>query len=410
MSENLFYLALIERGGLGALVINIVLHNEDFGKILYSNKQFAKFLGLSKAAVQDSFLWEFVSDKAKSRLRDQLLTMAVQNKWDETITLSFVRADHSEIPLKLHVKPDAVLTDNQGFSTQLLVFAERLEDTAFVLDANFEKHKELTQLNAELKEVNSRLNGLLSTLGHDMKNFLSGIFALSKALSEELDEFKQMCETVDDYSDSAALVQDARTRFETLDEFVKHILRSASKAEALLNDLILHKALQAGKRRMQPTLMDMEDLIKDVVEVEKHKFAEKGIELIYELPDETQTFKADPLAITQVLLNLLSNARKFTNHGGRVKITGKLESGSAVFTVEDNGIGIDPSRIPDLYDVSKPTTMPGTKGEEGTGFGLPICYEILAAHGGVLLVETEPGKGSKFTARIPQPPIIADAD
>ena len=323
MQDSLYHLSLIERGPFGALVIDIVPNSENFGKIIFMNKQFAKLLGCNRHELKVRFLWELQPPASQAGSREKLLKMAVQNKWQRIHTLPFQHIDSSQVYLKLYFTPDEVLEDNEGFSSLLLIFTEQIALHQSDYDAVIETHQQLAQLNNELKEVNSRLNGLLSTLGHDMKNYLGGISGLSKALGSELKEFQQMIESCasSENPEITEIAENSLAVVENLNDLVKHIILSSEKAVNLLNALIMHKALQAGKRRMKATLMDMEDLINDVFEFERQNCSKKDIILENEVPEETQTFRADPQAITQVLLNLLSNARKFTDRGGKIKIT-----------------------------------------------------------------------------------------
>jgi len=121
---------------------------------------------------------------------------------------------------------------------------------------------------------------------------------------------------------------------------------------------------------------------------------------------------ADRALFPQVIQNLVSNSIKFCNPGGHVVIFAP-EGGGSVIAVRDTGVGVRPDMVPNLFKPEIKTTTPGTAGEKGTGLGLPMCKEILEAHGGAIRVESEPGKGSVFHAELPSRKplaLIVDGD
>ena len=99
--------------------------------------------------------------------------------------------------------------------------------------------------------------------------------------------------------------------------------------------------------------------------------------------------------------NLVSNAIKYTNNYGAIKISANENSGNVIISVSDNGIGIAPGNMKKLFDLSQVFTTKGTSAETGTGLGLIICKEFVEKHGGKIWVESELGKGSKFMFTLP---------
>jgi two-component system sensor histidine kinase/response regulator len=101
------------------------------------------------------------------------------------------------------------------------------------------------------------------------------------------------------------------------------------------------------------------------------------------------------------LRNLVSNAIKFTNKGGIIKISAERNSGYATISVSDNGIGIKPGNLSKLFDITEVITTRGTGDETGTGLGLLLCKGFVEKHGGTIWVESESGKGSVFKFTLP---------
>lgn len=135
----------------------------------------------------------------------------------------------------------------------------------------------------------------------------------------------------------------------------------------------------------------------------------KGVELVNEVAEGTRLY-ADPVLVEEVLNNLVINAIKFTRKGDRITVfTPSGDLGS--IGVKDTGVGVDEKMIPNIFRHDVKTTAIGTAGETGTGLGLPLCQDIMKAHGGALTVESVKGKGSVFTARLPyRKPLALVAD
>jgi signal transduction histidine kinase len=106
--------------------------------------------------------------------------------------------------------------------------------------------------------------------------------------------------------------------------------------------------------------------------------------------------------INTVLRNLLSNAIKFTNPKGQIQISAQRTEGNTRVSITDNGIGIDPLKLAQLFVVSHKTSTQGTAQESGTGLGLPICKELIEIHGGEIWAKSKPNEGSKFTFTLPK--------
>ena len=102
-----------------------------------------------------------------------------------------------------------------------------------------------------------------------------------------------------------------------------------------------------------------------------------------------------------ILRNLVSNAIKFTNPNGKIKLSAEKVNQDILFSVSDNGVGIDEERLKKLFDISQFQTTLGTAKEKGTGFGLLLCKEFVDKQGGKIWVESEIGKGSIFYFTIP---------
>src|SRR5262249_44405546 len=129
--------------------------------------------------------------------------------------------------------------------------------------------------------------------------------------------------------------------------------------------------------------------------------ARKELALSCDLPDDLPELTADPQRVAQVLTNLLNNAIKFTPEGGRIAVRARREAGAVRGGGSDTGIGIVAAGPPHLFQPFPQVDMSPTRGFGGTGLGLSISKALVEAHGGVIGVSSEPGRGSTFWFTLP---------
>jgi signal transduction histidine kinase len=245
--------------------------------------------------------------------------------------------------------------------------------------------REVKQLGEALNEMSHQVQisqqsqrEFVANVSHELKTPLTSIQGFAQAI---LDGTVQ---------DPAALQQAAGV-----------IYNESNRMHRLVLDLLSLARLEAGTADLQRTPLDLTDLLKSIV----HKFSLQAqhvqvsvnTDLAASLP-----IVGDADRLTQVFTNLLDNALKFTPAGGQVSIRAAQENGSAVVSVADTGAGIaleDQPRIFErFYQVDK--SRKGGTGR-GVGLGLPIAAQIVAAHGGRISLESQPGHGSKFTIALP---------
>ena len=119
------------------------------------------------------------------------------------------------------------------------------------------------------------------------------------------------------------------------------------------------------------------------------------------MPGDLALF-VDEIWVAEMLMNLLTNSVKFTKVNGCVAIgVDALDGGFVRFVVEDNGVGVEPSLLPYLFDKHRKTSTKGTDGESGTGLGLPLCRQIVELHGGDIWIESDVGRGTRVSFTLP---------
>jgi signal transduction histidine kinase len=249
---------------------------------------------------------------------------------------------------------------------------------------NEEKEKRAAELiitNEELQQLlqlNADKDRFISILAHDLRSPFSSILGFLLLLSDNIRSYT----------------------IKEIEEHIKIINQSAQNTYNLLEDLILWTMSQSGKLPYEPQKLIFNEVCKEVMGILKSIANAKNITLNYFIPEEITVF-ADINMLKTVLRNLVSNAIKFTNPGGRIDIYARKSEANITISVSDNGIGMEPENVQTLFDISKTQTTKGTGDESGTGLGLFLCKEFIEKHGGKIWVESEVGKGSEFKFTLP---------
>ena len=183
-------------------------------------------------------------------------------------------------------------------------------------------------------------------------------------------------------------------------ENVGIIISEGERLTSLINDVLDLSKIEAGKVawKMEPLLMS--DIIEQATAATLSLFEQKGLKLIKYVEDNLPVINGDKYRLMQVVINLISNAVKFTD-GGVVTCAVKKTGNDVTVSVIDTGKGIDQSDHENVFEKFKQVGDTLTDKPSGTGLGLPICKQIVAHHGGRIWVESEPGKGSAFSFTIP---------
>jgi NtrC-family two-component system sensor histidine kinase KinB len=171
------------------------------------------------------------------------------------------------------------------------------------------------------------------------------------------------------------------------------------RLKALVNDLLELSKIEAGKIDMEFEHTPVPILLEKSVAVLKAQADEKHIELSFEVEKELPHAKADPNKVTWVLANLISNALRYTDSGGYIRLFAGQVGTQIHISVSDDGTGIPYEYQSKIFD--KFVRVGSDRDGEGSGLGLAICKEIIRAHGGAIWVDSTPGQGSTFTFTLP---------
>jgi len=245
-------------------------------------------------------------------------------------------------------------------------------------------YNELLKTQKELKELNAAKDKLFSIIAHDLKNPFNAISGFSELLLNDINEYS----------------------IEQIESYIRIILKSSSKGYDLLENLLEWTRSQTGNLAIRKANFGLSELIQESLEFNREKAIIKNIKLSANC-NESLFVSADRNMINTVLRNLITNALKFTNNGGAIKISviefkvPEQEKLQVKISVKDTGIGIKKGVLDKLFKLDKSYTTKGTDFEQGTGLGLILCKDFVEKSGGKIWAESEFGKGSTFYFTLP---------
>jgi len=218
---------------------------------------------------------------------------------------------------------------------------------------------ELKNQRDKLERNQHQLKDLLHILSHDLRNSLSGI-----AMTIDLAELEK--KPVETYKDR---------------------LKDLSNNGLNILDLV-RTMLVLEEKPLKLNSVNLSECARHTVHLLNTRFEEKKIKVVLDLEDDAEVLAEETSLINSVLMNVLTNALKFSYAGEMVFISIRSDDSYVSLTVKDTGAGISPERIPHLFDLQKGTSLAGTGGEKGSGFGLPLVQKFMNAYGGEIRIDS----------------------
>lgn len=197
---------------------------------------------------------------------------------------------------------------------------------------------------------------------------------------------------------NAGVAEDTSKRGQFLTVLEKNVNQLAN----LIEDLLRLSILEGEKRLRIEESVNVAQLVSEVVEQFNDAASQKGISLSASVQEEQLTVVGDSTLLKQAVANLVDNAVKYTNPDGTVTVSAKVLNGKVAVEVTDTGIGIDKEHLPRIFERFYRVDKSRSRDLGGTGLGLSIVKHVVQAHGGEVSVQSEPGKGSRFTILLPQ--------
>ncbi|HVU52028.1 MAG TPA: PAS domain S-box protein [Polyangia bacterium] len=234
----------------------------------------------------------------------------------------------------------------------------------------------LRQAEAAMREADRRKDDFLALLSHELRNPLAPILTAAQLMQMRGD------------------VATPRER-EVIIRQVKHLVR-------LVDDLLDVSRVARGKVTLSKRPLELATVVAKAVEAAAPLLEQRQHELALAVPAEGLVVDADETRLTQVVSNLLTNAARYTDPGGRVEVAAAREGEAVVLRVRDNGSGIEPALLPNVFDMFVQGARGFDRAQGGLGLGLSLVRTLTALHGGSVAAHSEgPGRGSEFTVRLP---------
>ncbi len=244
-----------------------------------------------------------------------------------------------------------------------------------------ERTLQLNRTNAELEHANRAKDEFLAAMSHELRTPLNSILGLSETLLEQR--------------------RDPLTAYQ--ERSLRIVQSSGSHLLELINDILDLSKIEAGKFTHYPDVISISETCRSSLAFVREQAVHKSITITYEQEADVSTMYADPRRLKQILINLLNNAVKFTPERGHVTLQVHADPGQdrIQFSVIDTGIGIALEDLRQLFVPFKQVDSRLTRDYEGTGLGLALVQKLTDLHGGSVDVESEVGKGSRFTINLP---------
>jgi len=238
----------------------------------------------------------------------------------------------------------------------------------------------LEHANARLKELDRLKSQFLANMSHELRTPLNSVIGFSEVLIDgllgEMPPERKEC--------------------------VENIYASGEHLMALINDILDLSKIEAGRMELSLETFEVEELIQNVRKTVAPMIEEKSQILTIEVAEGLPPLNADRVRVRQVLLNLLSNAHKFTPTGNEITLSCRMaDSATVLFSVDDTGVGIKPEDQELIFEEFRQADGTATREVEGTGLGLTISKRLIEMHGGTIWLESTYGEGTTFSFLLP---------
>jgi signal transduction histidine kinase len=266
-----------------------------------------------------------------------------------------------------------------SFSTEIVNLLQTFATQSVLAIQNARLFREIEDKSRQIEAANRHKSEFLANMSHELRTPLNAIIGFSEVLGERL--FGELNEKQAEYTDD--------------------ILTSGRHLLSLINEILDLSKVEAGRMELELATFDLPLAIDNARTFVRERATKHGIMLDVDVDERLGDITGDERKIKQILLNLLSNAVKFTPEGGRIGITARQVDSAVEISVNDTGVGIAPEDQPKIFEEFRQVGSDYTHKVEGTGLGLTLAKKFVELHGGKIWVESEVGKGSKFTFTLP---------
>jgi PAS domain S-box-containing protein len=362
------YRLLLESMQHGAAVVDAD------GRIAYCNRSLAELFRRSRDEVTGSHWRDYLSGPDALRLADAMREVSERSSAHAELLIERPGASPQPIEIAIHPSP---ISDLFCFVVTDLGPRRLIQDLVETRKRLVESEAEYRRLYAELREEERRKDEFLAVLAHELRNPLAPLRNALHLLRSEPER---------------AVAEQAR---EIMERQLENVVR-------LVDDLLDVSRLMSGKVDLRKESLELASVFTRAVDVVRGQVETEGQELVVALPEEPIRIEADQVRLAQAIGNMLSNAVKYTDKGGRIILSGEKDQDRVLIRVRDTGIGIAPDLLPRVFDLFMQAEGSLTRSQGGLGIGLTLVKRLVEMHGGRVEAASDGlGRGCEFTITLP---------
>jgi PAS domain S-box-containing protein len=358
IKEGAFYKAVVEDGS------DIIIILDFSGNILYHNNSVEKILGHTYNSFNKHNFFDYILPETLDSIR-AAFEACKKEAYTEKVEFQF-RCRNGEYKFL-------------EFNAINLLNKENIE--GFILDCrDISRRKQYAE---ELMQAQKAREQFLAKISHEIRTPINGIIGMTNLLSNSTNEKER-------------------------ESYINAIKYSAENLKVIINDILDLSLIESGKLKFEKIGFNIFELIPSIISTFSFQAQEKNNELVYTISSKLdKVLLGDPVRLNQVLMNLISNAVKFTEKG-RIEIRADLVSEEndiclVKFQVKDNGIGVKPDKINLIFEIFSQADESITRKYGGTGLGLTISKQLIESQNGNITVTSKENEGSEFIFTIPYP-------
>jgi PAS domain S-box-containing protein len=319
-----------------------------------------------------------VADPAQKAEADLYLAAALRGEFVPLYERTFISKDGKRGQVEVNLSP---VRDPSGRVILVQSVVRDITERKKAEEALRYSRDRLSAANAALEKASRLKDEFLASMSHELRTPLTGILGLSEAL--QLNTY-------------GSLTEKQLKAVQNIESSGRHLLE-------LINDILDLSKIEAGKLEMQFEPCSLGEICQAALQLTKGMAAQKQIQVAFAMEPARIVVRADPRRVKQMLVNLISNAIKFTPAGGKagLEVSASWEEQAVSLSVWDNGIGIKPEEMQKLFKPFSQIDSSLARQFSGTGLGLSLVKKMAEMHGGSVTVESTFGAGSRFTIRLP---------
>ncbi|MCK8824031.1 ATP-binding protein [Fuchsiella alkaliacetigena] len=352
-----------------ANILDLLILVDREGKVIRVNKQTEILLGFSEEELTDKKASNIVLEREEFSQQMGMVVLVGESQFEGEF--NYLTKEDDLLPVR--VKATAVKEDKKLLGVVIAAQDLRQERE---LEA---KAVELKLAKEEAEAATKAKSEFLANMSHELRTPMNAIIGYSEMLFEEAEEME-----LEVFANDLEKIQSAG----------KHLL-------SLINDILDLSKIEAGKMELYLETFDLNEEIENVVDTVAHLVEKNNNQFQIEVEPDLGKMHSDLTKLRQILINLLSNAAKFTENGSITLRVETASSGEVSFEVEDTGIGMSKEQLAKLFEAFTQADTSTTREYGGTGLGLTISKVFCEMLGGEIEVESELGKGSIFTVKLP---------